>query len=314
MRHAVVALALLCACGDDAAPADDSPQPTVETDPPDTHPEKAPPRPEAPEVAIAPAEGGGSVVTYPGAAGGRVTVREGSRAFVSGLAPFAIVLARGEAHAVVPPAGNVERPELRIGTPAGSVIVGGSSELVVRVAPDGRVWVAVLTGLAHVESGQLVEGGVARTELSAGNAARMAAAGPGTVSNGPTRLDEVAAAADRALSTGAEATIDPADVERALADLREALTAADAQAAEGRRLAEAQRGAEPEGARALQRQIVEHSQRMRELRRALTVRWERARAAGAARSDELPPDLAAQRSAVAQALGVDAPAEDRGIP
>jgi len=310
---------LLCAgCGDDEGASGTGHGATEPREPrhrdPVTPPE--PPEPRAPErrpIEIAEGPDGGAVLVDRGAAGGRVTLSPSSHAWLSSMAPFELVIARGRAHAVLPPAGNVDRPPLRIGTPSGTVEIGGSGEVWLEVAPDGRAWVAALGGLATVVAGGAGEGEGApdETPLPAGRAASMSPGGTAQIADGPTRIDETEAAAREALA-GSGDGVSPEARAAAMGELVGAVSDLESARERGATLAERQRAAPPEQARTIQRDIVAHSQRLHRLRRALLARWERARAI--AGSGPAPDDLSSSAPRVARALGLDAPGEERAIP
>lgn len=294
-------IACLIGCGDDG----DAPRAHTATEPTKTAQRQR----EEPEVTIEPAPEGGAVVTHRGAAGGTVRIAEGSQAAVAGMAPFQVILSLGRAHAVMPPAGNVERPTLRIATPSGTIEIAGSGEVWVEVARDGRAWAATLSGFATAASGAVGDdGGPVETPVPAGRAALLAR-GEVDVRVGPERLDDAQRVAREALS-GAGDPVEDAHAE-ATGDLVETLAVVEEQARAGEALASAQRSADPAEARRIQRDIVAHAQRMLRLRRGLLVRWERARATAGDGDD----DPGSRRAiAVARALGIEAPAPSRAVP
>jgi hypothetical protein len=87
--------------------------------------------------------------------GARVTLDPGTRAAVGEEAPAQVYLAEGALHTQLPPMGGSSRPELRVGTPAGTLVLEASGESYVIVAPDGRALFAQLAGLGRLYDGEL---------------------------------------------------------------------------------------------------------------------------------------------------------------
>lgn len=244
--------------------------------------------------------------------GGRVDLEANSSALLAGEGPAVVVLARGNLHAVLPPAGNAARPPFHVALPSATVEIGGSGELWVTQLPSGRAWVAVLGGTVDIMVGDLdAEGRPVRRTFVAGQAYTLGgsqaepAAAPGS-------LDEV-----RAQAAGIVRRDRPprdAQITAGLADdvtaLDETLEALGGELARGSRLADEHRSAvaaRSERARELQRELVGHSQQMFRMRQAALVRWERVLArvrwlaVGGAAPD--PDPTAARRARVRELLG-----------
>ena len=104
------------------------------------------------EQAIEVSEGGSAVLQLRD--GGRITLDDGARAWVVDESAAQLLLVRGGAHAVQPPAGSSPRPPLRLVTPAATVEIGQSGEAYVATYEGGRaarVWPAMREALGSVE-------------------------------------------------------------------------------------------------------------------------------------------------------------------
>ena len=240
--------------------------------------------------------------------GARVELEPGSLARLGEEAPAELLLARGHVHAVLPPVGNSPRPPLRIGTPAGTVEIGGSGDLWITVRSDGTAWVALLGGRASVLTGETDEatGTERRLDLTP---ARAVVVGRTLEepTEGPTTL-AAARAMGVALAEGAE----EAELEDALAAAVGALDAAlDTLAAERQRGQEVQRrhraavsAMDPRAATIMQ-ELVAHGRALDAARDLLLTRFERARAIALLASGEGGDPTAVRRPRVRAALGLD---------
>ncbi len=175
--------------------------------------------------------------------------------------------------------GGSSRPSLRIGAPAGTLVLDASGESYVVVAPDGRTLFAQLSGLGRVYDGALDDqerpaaiplrpgrslvGGATDTTEGVGNIELARALRTGFVEAGddepPSRtLDRRIEALSAFLDSVAEERTRGHEIQR-----QRVLAAQDG---------DAERGAE------LQRQLIAHSQVVSRQRAALRALWERARA------------------------------------
>ncbi|MEM1415184.1 MAG: hypothetical protein AAGH15_09800, partial [Myxococcota bacterium] len=242
--------------------------------------------------------------------GGRVTLGPESVARVDGPEPMRLVLARGSAHAQLPPQGNSARPPLRVGTAAGTLVIEGAGEAYVLALPDGRGWVAQLAGLGLARTGAAGDDErPATVRLPAGRALTFGADAPVA---GPANLGAAQQAGAALLEEGpnppvAARVAASRAADRRLDDLLENLERMET---EGARLARMQQALLDEGraeqARSLRPVLVRHSQTFGRLRERLRVASERALAAHvlAARSQD-----AERTRRVAVALG----REDGGL-
>ena len=342
MRRTAALLAALAVLGcgdDDAEPAEEqASEVTGPEEPPEGHGdvEEPPPEPEH-DVRVGRLEGevrvngeevaagagvppGARITTGEGAravldrrGGGRLELGPGTVAVLDRAAELELVVARGRARGIMPPEGNTRRPPLRIGGPAASAEIGGSGDVWLEVAPDGRTWVATLSGRADVDRGALDDDGhPVRRTLGPGRAVLVADELPEESGAGPAREQEAPAAAAEALGEPRDpdvASLTGAYVE-AGAELREVLDRIEAEAQEGDRLAQRHRttaGLSRESARQVQRELVAHSQRVLRLRTAMLTRWERVHALAVAlelAGGEPDPDPSSFRDRVLRAMGV----------
>ncbi|MEO0326633.1 MAG: hypothetical protein AAF447_27055, partial [Myxococcota bacterium] len=266
------------------------------------------------------ATGPGEVVVDLGRAG-RVTLGPESLARFDGPEPAVVLLARGQAHAARPPQGNGPRTPLRLGTPAGTLVLESSGEAFVLALADGRGWVAQLAGLGRARTGaEATEaesaGRPATVELTPGRALVL---GADASLEGPVTLAAAeGAAAPRAQGSGsppASAVVARTrGADRAVDTL---LEAASRLAEEGARLTRMQQSYveddRRELAQSLQPVLVRHSQSLGRLRERLRVRAERAgtlhllaeRAESAERAARLATALGREDGAL---LALEAPA------
>ncbi len=234
------------------------------------------------EQAIEVSEGGSAVLQLRD--GGRITLDDGARAWVVDESAAQLLLVRGGAHAVQPPAGSSPRPPLRLVTPAATVEIGQSGEAYVATYEGGASWVVALGGGVAVSNGESDARQRLRTvDLVAGQAV--------AVSNRiaePTEAPRRLAAAREAATALAVAPPEPEaerlarDVENEARRLDAALRLLETETRRGRELTSqhgaAVRDGQRDEAQRLQRQLVNHSQALYRLRQLATARWERLRA------------------------------------
>lgn len=292
---------VLAACGEDAEAAEPSaPAPaSVDSAPHAVDPPPAqlravtgmvtlagarggPGEPVEAEQAIEVGEGASAVLQLRD--GGRITLDEGARAWVVDESAAQLLLVRGAAHAVQPPAGSSPRPPLRLVTPSATVEIGQSGEAYVATFEGGASWVVALGGGVAVSNGESdARQRLRAVDLVAGQAVAVSTriAEP---TEAPRRLD----AAREAASALAVAPPEPEaerlarDVENEARRLDAALRLLETETRRGRELTSQHGAAVREGrrdeAQRLQRQLVDHSQALYRLRQLATARWERLRA------------------------------------
>ncbi len=240
--------------------------------------------------------------------GARIELEPHSLGRLGDEAPAQFFLARGHAHAVLPPTGNSPRPPLRIGTPAGTVEIGGSGDLWVTVRPDGTVWVALLGGRAAVLTGELDEATHIERRLDL-RPARAVVVGRTLAepTEGPTTVD-AARALGVALMDGAEAHELREMLAEATESLDEALADVDVERERGATVEARHRAAvsamSPEAAAAMQ-ELVAHGRAMDAARDVLLTRFERTRALALLVEANEPDPTAVRRPRVRAALGLD---------
>lgn len=232
--------------------------------------------------------------------GAQVILEPGARARLADEAPAQILLGAGSLRAVLPPVGSSPRPPLRIGTPAGTVEVGGSGQVWVTALPTGATWVAQLTGQATVS-----EDGVTTVALTPGQSIVIGAEAP---TDGPSTLVEARIAAQALIEQSSPA--DPAsELDARVATMRAALDETILERSRGQEVASRQRAAvmddsvDEAARRALQSQLIEHSRTLGRVRRQLLVAYERARSTALA-AEAAPDPTATIRPRVRTALGL----------
>lgn len=240
--------------------------------------------------------------------GARVELEPQSLARLGEEAPAQLFLARGHVHAVLPPTGNSPRPPLRIGTPAGTVEIGGSGDLWVTVRPDGTAWIALLGGRAAVLTGEQDPATNTERRLDL-TPARAVVAGRSLAepTEGPTTVD-AARALGAALMDGAEEREFAADLEAATAALDEALGAVAAERERGAALESRHRAAVSAMAAeapAIMQELVAHGRALDAARDVLLTRFERARALALLVGPATADPTAVRRPRVRAALGLD---------
>ncbi len=215
--------------------------------------------------------------------GGRVTLDGGSLARVVTEGAAQMLLVRGAAHAVQPPAGNSPRPPLRLVTPSATIEIGGSGEVYAVVFEGGSSWIVALGGASAVSNGEADTRRRLRTvDLVAGQAVavsnRIAEPTPA-----PRRLSEAREAARALAVTPTEPELErlPRDLAAEEERLDQALRWLETETRRGRELTsqhnQAVRQAQRDEAQRLQRALVDHSQALYRLRQLATARWERLR-------------------------------------
>ena len=228
--------------------------------------------------------------------GARVELLEGAHARLTDEAPAQLILARGAAHLVLPPMGSSPRPPLRVGTPAASLVIGGSGDGWVLVLPDGRVWVAMTGGRAELET---PDG--SSVVVVAG---RAIVAGAAETTAGPED-EEAARGMLSAMQNDADvdATIPRERLDAALVRLDEATGAAEASWQEGEAVRAAHREAASSGGntRETLRALARFGQDTQAVRDALRLQYEVARALSTRLGDQ-PDPVASRRRRVRAAL------------
>jgi hypothetical protein len=319
MRRTAIALSLAAvlgtACGGEERPtAPATPRRTTETEPAveahDTPPAEPPARltrfegevvrargPVAPGDALEPGDpiavrGEGRADVDLGA-GGRVVLHSDTEIRIAEGGPAQIVLVRGVVHALVPPGPSGPRPPLRIATPAASVDLPGSGEVLIIAHASGATFVSALTGLTSVVTGEVDGRRRLRTiELPPGRGL-LVASRLGEPIETPARLAEARATALAALAEAAPLETDRArpDLADAVARLDESLHWLEIETRRGLELTsqhrDAVRAGQTQDAMRLQRELVTHSQQLYALRQVATARWERI-TAGEAQLARLP--------------------------
>lgn len=246
--------------------------------------------------------------------GGRVRLEGDTEIRIGEGGPAQVLLVRGSIHALVPAGPSGPRPPLRIATAAASVDLPGSGEVLIVAHASGVTWVAALSGLTTVATGEvdarrrlrIVELPPARALLVL---SRMA-----EPTEGPSRLEDARAASRVVLESAVPLEADRAarDLAEAAARLDESLLWLETETRHGLELTAQHReavraGQSAEGMR-LQRELVAHSQQLYSLRQVATARWERVIAQEAQMSrlpQARPSELAAaRRDRVSSLLGL----------
>ncbi len=257
--------------------------------------------------------GSDGAITLDWRLGGHVAVGADSRVRVGGEAPAELVVGRGGVRAVLAPTGNSARPPLRIGTPAGTVVIGGTGDVWVEVLADGTSWIAVLGGQCAVQQGGAdADGQPVAHPFVAGQAVRFGPGDrpPGSPSTAPGRL-EAAGAQGAALAAKARARSAAARKHALLttATALEAVVGSLEQArAESLKLEAAQRAVartDANKARALLGRLVASGQTRERQSMLVRTRWERleAEAMAAGVSGDGDP-VGPRRARVRAALGL----------
>lgn len=213
--------------------------------------------------------------------GGRIVLDRDTEIRIGDGGPAQIVLVRGALHAVVPPGPAGPRPPLRVATPAASIDLGGSGEFFAVAHASGGTWIASLSGLTTIATGEADARRRLRTlDLPPGRAL-LVVSRMSEPTTGPERLDDARAAGGAVFETAP-----PLDAARAQRDataagrsLDESLLWLETETRQGLELTSRHReavraGRGDEGMR-LQRELVSHSQRLHALRQVATARWER---------------------------------------
>ncbi len=100
---------------------------------------------------------------------GRVVVSASAKVERGALDEAEIVLREGTITASQPVEGNSSRPALRIATPRGTLVLTSGGEIIVAVAPNGRVFAGLWSGVMDVREGTVVEdAGTPRPRLVVG--------------------------------------------------------------------------------------------------------------------------------------------------
>lgn len=213
--------------------------------------------------------------------GGRVVLDGDTEIRIGEGGPAQIVLVRGIVHAMVPPGPAGPRPPLRIATPAASVDLPGSGEVLVIAHGSGATWVASLSGLTIIATGEVDGRRRLRTVDLPPARALLIGSRMADPTDAPARLEDA-----RAMGVGALAEAGELDLERATRELADAARRLDegllwleTETRRGLDLTsqhrEAVRVGGTDAAMLLQRELVTHSQQLYALRQVATVRWER---------------------------------------
>ncbi len=232
-------------------------------------------------------ESGGATVVVDFHGGGRVELYPGSRAVIGGEAPAQIFVGQGSVRAALAPAGNSTRPPLRVGTPAGSVEIAGSGDVVVMTLPDGASWFATLSGSASVARGDVDAETLPFEPLVGAQRALLLGVDPEAELEDVPSPEGLVAIRARALELQDEASTRAAEgwaaeVATRRAALEETLATATAlQRDEAEILAARNRPdpANPNWRRDVVIRAIQHSLRLRRDRRLVLTRYERWRAA-----------------------------------
>lgn len=243
--------------------------------------------------------------------GARVTLEPGTRAAIGEEAPAEVYLARGALHGQLPPMGGSSRPELRVGTPAGTLVIAASGESYVMVAPDGRALFAQLAGMGRVYDGGLDdEGRPSAVPLRPG---RSLVGGATDATEGVGNVTAARALRVGFLEGGGGDEPPAGALDRRLEELSAFLDAVAEERSRGQeiqrqRVLASQAGDSERGAE-LQRELIAHSQVVSRQRSALRARWERARSLALLTGPE-PDPAEAIRPRVRTLLGLVIPTAD----
>ncbi len=216
--------------------------------------------------------------------GARVEVLATSRVRLGEEASAQLFLGQGAVHVVLPPMGSSPRPPMRVGTPAGTLVVGGSGDAWVLALPDGAVWFAVTGGRAEVTdlASAPEDNNPRRIPLVAGRALVAGA----EVSDGPSTEAE-ARAALATLANGVTGSPSAERMPNAMASLTTALEEAEASWRRGEALQAAHReAAGTEAAQETLAALVAFGQETERVRSALLFRYEVARSLALRLGDE----------------------------
>ncbi|HTJ81883.1 MAG TPA: hypothetical protein VL400_09155 [Polyangiaceae bacterium] len=340
-REAVLALAILTACGDDPPPtrthghgSDPAPTTATGTSPHATTIEATPDR--APAHLVR-SSGGVRVESTPRAdgsslergqrldldAGGeavieladgdRITLFGPSVARVGESGAAAMLLAQGTAHVRLPPGPAGPRAPLRVATPEVTVELIGPGEVLIDADRSGATWTAVMAGVTRVACGDADARHHARTsDLQTGQAV-LTVDTPAEPTPGPVRLDEA-----RTMASTLFASVAPIEASRLADRLRRSGSELDvafgwleAEARHGHDLTDEHRAAVAAGqsdeAMRLQSALVGHAQELHALRDTARLRFDRLSAlvlAGAVPAGD-PDPLAARRDRAVSLLGLE---------
>ncbi len=243
--------------------------------------------------------------------GGHVVLFAGAEAYVGGEGPSQIALLHGGLHAVAPPNAAGSRPPLRVATPTVSIELGGGGEFFVMVHPLAGAWIASLSGVTTVATGEVDTRRRLRVvELPSGRAMMI-----GTRLNepvdGPTGLSDARAAALAVFEEIGGADSRARDLTEVARRLDESLLWLEAETRRGLELTtqhrDAVRMARAEDALRLERSLQGHAQQLHALRQIATARWERLEAGSfeSGRATGLPNRLvSARRDRIESLLGI----------
>ncbi|HJK89905.1 MAG TPA: hypothetical protein RMH85_00795 [Polyangiaceae bacterium LLY-WYZ-15_(1-7)] len=235
--------------------------------------------------------------------GGRVELAPHAIARLGDEAPAQLFLGAGQLYASLPPVGSSPRPPLRLGTPAGTVEIGGSGEIWITALPTGSVWVGVLGGRAVAHPAGAEE----PVEILAGRSYVLGGEAP---TDGPDDRVTAAQLGTQLIEQSSPANA-PDTIPPALEALDAALSRVEAVRREGEALTDRHREAVAAGsdeARAIQRELIEHSRTLGRVRRALLGAYETARAR-ALWAQASPDPTAQRRPRIRAALGLETAAE-----
>lgn len=210
---------------------------------------------------------------------------------------------RGVLRATLPPLGGGSRPSLRIGTPAGSVVLPSAGDALIAVLPSGDTWIAAFAGAAVLSRGEVEgEAGERRTagsRLLEGRAMLLGRSEIAETTDAPDRLEFGWAAAAQLIAgtPRASSAARTAAAEAAGARFDEAAGWLAAEFEAGGSLADQQRAlmeTDPTAARELTRDIVTHTQRVIRLKAIVLGRYEQAAAAAGGAGGQISAERASQ--------------------
>jgi hypothetical protein len=240
----------------------------------------------APETILTTGSGGSATVDLVREM--RVEIGPGARVERGSLRDGEIFLHMGALRGALPPIGGGARPALRIGTPAGSVVLAGAGDILVAALPSGDTWVAAFAGAVAVSRNE-VEGDEAERRLVVvtlleGHAVLLGRSAIAEPTEAPERLEAGWSTARTLMRESPP--LGPAEVRALEASARarydESLGWLEAELERGEALADEQRRAastDPPRARELTREIVAHSQRRVRLKEIALCRLEQLAAA-----------------------------------
>ncbi len=225
-------------------------------------------------------ERGGVRIDFP--RGARATIDVGARARVGTHAPAQLLLASGSAQGEYPPQGNSARPPLRIATPSGTAEIGGSGTIWATVFPDGSAWFAVLNGQCAIEAGgSPQQGSRPATRIHAGQAVLTGPAGIQPPTEGPKSEEAARKAIAQLHRSAKKITSSKASREQQqsrahfLAQVTSLAVAKERERMLTERHKDALKQSRTSGAQT-QQELIEHAQRLHQLRRATLLAYERA--------------------------------------